>query len=132
MLLLLVFASPVFAACWGEIFEKQYLDLESIKPNSENNTISFWIKKYNKDIKQLLPMTNQKYLYSISRWNIDCTNQKSRISSMAVYDLKENLIYSDDFVPDWNSIIPGTYADAFYRIFCLVPFDKNPIITGKE
>lgn len=116
---------PVFAANWTEIFEKQYVDLESIKINKKDNTVQFWVKALRKDPKELFD--DKPYWYMINKWNISCYKY-SRIESINVYDLNEKIIYSDSYIPKWNDIIPDTYADGYYRLFCLIPFEQNPLL----
>lgn len=126
MLLSLQFLPVCFAANWVEIFEKQYLDIENVKTNKSHNTIQFWVKTLRKDPKELFD--NKPYWFMINKWNIDCDNKYSRIESVNVYDLKGKNIYSDSYIPKWNDIIPDTYADGYYRLFCLIPFEQNPLL----
>ena len=51
------------------------------------------------------------------------------MESFTVYDLKQNIIYSDDKATEWHHIIPDTYMDGYYRLFCLVPFEENPLLN---
>ena len=132
-LTLIIFTSPVFAVQWVEIFEKQYLDMSTLEPNYNNNTIKFWVKALRKDPKDTFPNYEGRlvpYWYSINKWNLDCSNKKERIEMVAVYDLKGKPIYWDEDIPEWNTIIPDTYADGFYRLFCVVPFINNPLLNG--
>jgi hypothetical protein len=126
LLFLLVSASPVFAAEWREIFEKKYIDMSSIERSGD--VITFWTKFLRKDAKEVFPINNKPYWYTISRWNIDCANKKARINVITVYDLKGDLMYSDEYNSEWNTIIPDTYADGFYRLFCLLPYEDNPLL----
>jgi len=126
LLLVLLFASPVFAAEWREIFEKKYIDMSSIERSGD--VITFWTKFLRKDAKEVFPINNKPYWYTISRWNIDCANKKERINVITVYDLKGDLMYSDEYNSEWNTIIPDTYADGFYRLFCLLPYEDNPLL----
>lgn len=126
LLLVLLFTSPVFAAEWREIFEKKYIDMSSIERSGD--VITFWTKFLRKDAKEVFPINNKPYWYTISRWNIDCANKKERINVITVYDLKGDLMYSDEYNSEWNTIIPDTYADGFYRLFCLLPYEDNPLL----
>jgi len=132
ILFLLMFLSvPAFAANWVEIFEKKYVDIESIMTDNQYKIVKFWTKNLRKDPKEKFPNYYGQmvdYWFSMNYWNIDCTNKKSRIVSYNVYDLNQKIIYSDDNNLDWNEIIPETYADGYYRLFCLVPFDNNPLL----
>ncbi|MBR6099436.1 hypothetical protein IKP85_06785 [bacterium] len=134
LILLLFVTTPVFAAQWLELFEKKYIDIESIDVNENYKIVKFWTKNLRKDPKEKFPNYMGKmtdYWYSMNRWNIDCINQKSRIETYTVYDLKQNIIYSDNNV-DWNPIIPETYADGYYRVFCMVDFKENPLINPTQ
>lgn len=127
LFLLLGFVSPVFAAEWREIFEKKYIDISSIERNGD--IITFWVKFLRKDSREVLPVLNKPYWYTIDRWNIDCLNKKERIDVMTAYGLKGDLIYSDEYNAEWNSIVPDTYSDLFYRLFCIVPYKDNPFLN---
>jgi hypothetical protein len=124
LVILLSITAPVFATDWKVIFEKKYLDISSIE--RKGDIITFWTKFLRKDSKELAPGLNKPYWYILHHWNMDCANKKERIDTLAIYGLKGELIYSDDYTPEWNTIIPDTYADGFYNIFCSVPYDENP------
>lgn len=129
ILSILTFSSSAFCAEWVEIFEKQYVDMSSIEVSLRTNSIEFWVKSLRKDPKEVFPLTNKPYWYTMNKWHMACTSKQERIEAMAVYDLKGNVMYSDNYKPEWNEIIPDTYADGYYRLFCSVPFDKNPIFN---
>lgn len=120
----LLFAAPVFATDWKEIFEKKYLDISSIE--RKGDIITFWTKFLRKDAKEVFPINNKPYWFTINHWNIDCLNKKVRIDVMTAYDLKGDLMYSDEYNAEWDTIIPDTYADGFYNMFCSVSYDENP------
>ena len=124
LFILLVFVSPVFAANWVEVFEKNYLDVSSLEQH--NNIVTFWVKSLRKDPKDVIPVLNKSYWFSLDRWNINCANKKERIDVVNVYGLKGELLYTDEYVPEWRTIVPDTYADGFYNMFCSVPFEDNP------
>lgn len=133
IILLLFFVSPVFASEWFEIFEKLYIDMSSLEVNPNKNTINFWVKALRKDSKDTFPNREGKeipYWYSINKWSLDCNNKKTRIEISAIYDLNGKVIYSDEYIPEWNTIIPDTYAEGFYRLFCIIPFEENPLLNG--
>ena len=119
LFLVLLFSTPVFAAEWREIFEKKYLDISSIE--RKDDIITFWTKFLRKDSKELAPGLNKPYWYVIHHWNINCANKKERIDTLAIYGLKGEVMYSDDYTPEWNTIIPDTYADGLYSLFCIAP-----------
>lgn len=127
LFILLFITLPAFSAEWIEIFEKQYVDMSSIAVNLKTDNIEFWVKSLRKDPKEVCPLTNKPYWYSMNKWSMNCHNRTERIEAMAVYDLQGKLIYSDNYKPEWNEIIPDTYADGYYRLFCSVPFDKNSL-----
>lgn len=130
VLLFMIFCiNSCYASIWVEIFEKQYLDVDSIVTNETSHNIKFWIKALRKNPKDMVPMVNKPYWYTLNLWNIDCENRYSRIESIYVYGLKNEILYSDSYIPDWNAIAPDTYAEGYYRLFCLLPFKENPIIN---
>lgn len=131
--LLMFLSMPVFAAEWVELFEKKYIDIESIDVNKNYKIVKFWTKNLRKDPKEKFPNYMGKmvdYWFTMDYWNIDCANKKSRIVSYNVYDLNQKIIYSDDKNLDWNNIIPETYADGYYRFFCMVDFKENPLLNN--
>ncbi len=127
LFLVLLFSTPVFAAEWREIFEKKYLDISSIE--RKDDIITFWTKFLRKDSKELAPGLNKPYWYVIHHWNINCANKKERIDTLAIYGLKGEVMYSDDYTPEWNTIIPDTYADGLYSLFCIAPYEENPLLN---
>ena len=127
---LLIILSPlVNAAQWIEIFEKQYIDFQSIELFPKENIIKFWVKALRKDPND--KFADLDYWYTMSKWNLSCNSKQTRIESIAIYDLKQKIIFSDDTTPNWNAIIPETYADGYYRLFCLIPFNENPLFKRR-
>lgn len=125
--LLIVLSLPVFASNWVQIFEKQYLDFESIKVDYKNNTVSFWVKALRKNATD--KFDGKDYWYMLDYYTYDCSQKKTSLDVMMVYDLKNNLIFSNEWsYHDWQTIAPDTYADGYYRMFCLVPFNENPLL----
>lgn len=121
---LLLFSLPAIAADWKEIFEKRYVDFETISYNQ--NQIKFWQKALRENPKD--KFDNKDYWYTMSYYNLDCKNKTVRTEAIAVYDLKGKPLYSDSYISEWETIFPDTYMDAYYRIFCLVPFEENPLL----
>ena len=133
-ILFLISVNVCFATEWYEIFEKQYLHLTTIEPHYKDNSVIFWVKALRKDASEKIP--NEKgetvpYWYSMAKWHLDCINKKERIEVLAIYDLKQKPIFWDETIPEWNTIVPDTYADGFYRLFCLLPFNENPLLENK-
>ena len=126
LFLVLLFTAPVLAAEWKEIFEKKYIDISSIERSGD--IITFWTKFLRKDAKEVFPINNKPYWFTINRWNIDCLNKKVRIDVMTAYDLKGDLMYSDEYNAEWDTIIPDSYSDLFYRLFCIAPYENNPLL----
>ena len=112
------------AAQWVEIFEKQYVDLTTIEVNTKTGIVNFWVKALRKDPSD--KFGGLDYWYTMDKWALNCSTKKSKIEAIAIYDLKQKLIFSNESFTQWDSIIPETYADGYYRLFCLAPFDENP------
>ena len=125
ILVLMLIANTCFAAKWVNFFEKQYIDFDSLEPTHETDTISFWIKRYSDNKEKFM---GKRFLFSINKMDISCKNKKARISETAVYGKKNKLIYNIEEKSNWDTIIPDTYADGYYRMFCLVPFKENPLL----
>lgn len=125
----LIILSPfVLAANWFEIYEKQYIDTESIEVYPKTNIVKFWVKTLRKDPNEKI--LGKDYWYMINKWALNCSDKKVSIQAIAVYDLKEKLLVSDSSSSyyTWDEIIPDSYADGFYRMYCLLPFDDNPLL----
>lgn len=123
----LILALPVLAADWKEIFEKKYIDFETITVNDYDKTIRFWEKALRKDVND--KYDGKPYWYTMSKFAISCSSKQSRIEAFAIYDLKGKILYSDNYKPEWNEIFPDTYADGYYRLFCIVDFLQNPLLN---
>lgn len=126
LFLLLIFAVPVFASQWFQIFEKQSIDMESINTYGKQNIIKFWVKAEPKDKTQ--KYLDKEYSYVLSYFALSCKDKKSRIESIIIYDKNLKILHSDNDVPNWENIIPDTYSDGYYKAFCLIPFKKNPLL----
>ena len=126
LLSFIVFIPSSFASRWVEILEKQYIDFESIEIYPQKKIIKFWIKALRKSPQD--KFDNKDYWYSVEKWALSCSGKYSRLEAINFYDLKEKLIYNDSMLPEWNLIVPDSNADAYYRLFCLVPFNENPLL----
>lgn len=125
---LLFLISPVFASEWKSLFEKKYIDFETISYN--DNEISFWHKTLRTDPKEKID--GQDYWFVLSKYTFNCKTQKIKTEAIGVYDLKGLPIMTHDFEEEWETIYPDTYIDAYYRMFCLVPFEDNPLLNARH
>lgn len=138
-LTLLISFCPAFAVNkdYFEIFEKKYLNTKRIDLYKSLDIVSFWVKSLNKDVNNKeywLPTASGipiQWWYTMSNIQIDCKNNKSRTKTIAFYDLKKRLIDQSDNFSEWSNIVPDTYADGYYRLFCLVPYDENYSLNGR-
>lgn len=128
IVLLFVFSLPVLASNWAELFEKQYVDLETIELNPNTKIVKFWVKALRKNPKDKIEGKN--YWFSMNQIAIKCETKEARIESIAFYDLQKELITSDSSYYKWEPIIPDSYSEAYYRLFCLFPFDRNPLLNN--
>lgn len=118
------------ASNWIEILEKKYIDADTISINNMGY-VSFWIKALRKQDEELA-LIGKNFWYSLDKHTIDCKYKKISSEVIMIYDLKEKLIFSDELPSyQWHSIAPDTYADAYYNLFCLVPFEENPLTKNK-
>lgn len=128
-IVLLLCINLSYSAEWKSFFDDKYIDFENITTNNKENTITFWAKNIYKTNKPKIE--NRKIDMSVHKWVIDCKNKKSNIQSSRLYK-NNNLVYSEDNIKDFQDIAPDTYADAYYRMFCLIPFEENPLINSKH
>jgi hypothetical protein len=56
-------------------------------------------------------------------------NNSTSYNHFTKLNKRKNLIYSDDVVSDWNEIIPNTYAEGYYRLFCIALYKDNPSLN---
>ena len=114
-------------ANWFELLDKKYVDVSTTSINNMGY-VSFWIKALNKNGDEVSKIW-KNYWYSVDKFSLDCKNKKISTDVVMIYDLKEKLIYSDELpYHEWHSIAPDTYADAYYRYFCIFPFEENPLL----
>ena len=131
LVLLLFFTNICYADDWLEILEKKYINIPNIS-TYKKQYVSFWIKAYRKDGEELALIGNN-FEYSIDKFTIDCKNKKSSVDSITIYDKQGKVLFFDELVKhDWHEIAPDTYADAYYRLFCLIPFSKNPFLNKSK
>ena len=130
IIMFLILATNIcYAARWFEILDKKYIDISSIDVNPLEH-VTFWIKALKKPGETITGI-GSNFWYSLDKFTVDCRNKRVSTDVIMIYDLKEKLIYSDELrTHDWHSIAPDTYADAYYRYFCIVPFDENPLLQN--
>lgn len=116
IVLLFVFSLPVLASNWVELFEKKYVDMETVEFNPRTQIVTFWLKALRTDPKDKI--LDKDYWYTLSHWNISCKDRTTKIENIVVYDLKGNIISSGYKDYNWEAIIPDTYAEGYYKIFC--------------
>jgi hypothetical protein len=125
--LLFCFMLPCSASNWLEMFEKKYIDLESIQLDYKNNQITFWLKSLRKDATE--KFEGMEFWYTLDQFTIDCSQKRASLNVLMVYDLKQKLIFSNEWeYKDWQTIAPDTYIEGYYRYFCLIPFNDNPLL----
>jgi len=105
-----------------------YYDISSIKKVNKN-IIRVWTERiFNEegktDILSFLKRIgkapdNPDILRSIKNlWEIDCVNEKSKISFQIIYDEKGKGLHSDHEITEWEYIIPGTADEILKNIVC--------------
>ena len=79
---------------------------------THNKFPSFWVRGYHK--------RNPKARYRVSktRYTVSCFQKTISTSTIAYYDAEDNMLWREGstFAQD---IIPGTYGDEYYRLFCV-------------
>ena len=120
LFLLLGFVSPVFAATWEQISEKTWIDIDSIKTNPYvKNVKSAWFKSLNPGNWEL--ENNKKVWYQLDLIEFKCNENLISLRSYTSYDLKGNVISSDDWQDyRWHVVIPESVGERKYHIVCEV------------
>lgn len=131
LITMLFLLSSAQANDWLQILDKKYINIPTIT-TSKKQYVSFWIKAYRKEGEKL-DLIGENFDYSLDKFTVDCKNKKDSLDNITIYDNRGKIIFSDELKQhDWHDIAPDTYADAYYRLFCLVPFKKNPLINPKR
>ncbi|MDD3237627.1 MAG: hypothetical protein PHV37_05960 [Candidatus Gastranaerophilales bacterium] len=134
LLITALFLSTIqtYATNWVPITNdnKNFIDTESIEYFTDTlnyrstNKYSFWTKSLN-DKTQLYTFIEKNYhkkpWYKLNKQVVDCTNKKLGLESLIVYDLKEQVITSDEYnilLSDWHSIVPDSYGELLYDVVC--------------
>lgn len=103
------------AANWVEYGYKTYIDLSSWSRNG--NYVSAWVKRLNTGDWELV--NNKKVWYSIEYIEAACSTRKLSINSAVKYDLKGNVISSDDFGSTYfHKVIPDSIGEDLYYSLC--------------
>lgn len=107
---------PCFSTEWVQTGAKRYIDKSSID-RSNFGYVRFWEKALNDGTKE--DVDGKKIWYTMGYYDLKCSNKTSRILSLAVYDIKGKLIFSDtNSKTPFEPIIPETYTESYYNIFC--------------
>src|SRR5574343_175624 len=108
-------------ANWKEIGNKGYIDIDSIKYQSDK--INFWMKYLNtgyfKNIK------GKKIWYELAYESIDCTNNTSAIIYFIDYGLNNKLIYENFDSSEFTPIAPDTNGETLKKIVCNLNLKSN-------
>lgn len=123
-LLLFLPAQIVYSAPsrWLQVGEKQYIDAYSIKSYGVSTLQSVWIKYLNDNNDPFKRIENdyKKFpWYMFNQAIIDCENKKMAIKHVAVYDLKKDLIESNEFPLFWSDIIPESRGEIIHGVVCI-------------
>ena len=116
LVVFLITLSPCFSTEWKQITDKKYMDVESIDYNDISHIVSFWVKNLRSASKDKI--NGKDYWYYIAKIQIKLPTRQYKITTMALYDLKNNLIETDNGeFAKWEDIIPDTYMEGYYKIF---------------
>jgi hypothetical protein len=133
--ILIVFALMMFSSAhateWFEVFEKMYLDLDTITFDQRKKQVSFWIKALNLDAKE--EINGQKIWFVTTQYTINCKNNKYKNEAFYVYNTKGNEIANITNPTEWEQIVPGTRMAGYEMLMCRLlevnpkvkKFDKN-------
>lgn len=121
---------PAFARNWVEFAHKMYIDTDSIEPYIDGIRVSrkeeyvFWTKNLNdgsEPYKDWEKTYNKKIWYDLSKNVISCQQKTLMLKSIAIYDLKGNVIHADEIpfaYQEAYSIIPDSVGEIIYSIVC--------------
>lgn len=120
-ILLFTNASVCFASHWFTMFDKSYLDLESLKVDGQY--VYGWIKRLNPGDWEL---ENNKKVYSKMIYYVaDCSGKKLDTIAVITYGGNNQVLSSFDISANYNprygnwfSVAPETYGEATYQVLC--------------
>lgn len=138
LFLMLCFALPSLAANWVEVGYKRYIDSSSLKRsygygynnNRSPQSASAWFKTLNSGNWEKL---NNKQIWFLKDFvSADCTLKKIRINTSVCYDLKGNVIGSNDVPGSWQNVVPDSVGEQTYTALCCTPNYFNRKYINKE
>ena len=127
-LFILLFSSTCYAVDWFYVWDKEYIDADSIYVNPNTQRILFTNKRLRKNPKD--KVNNKDYWYTIWQDSIDCKELMYTDLSVAVYGLDNKLIDSAVIPEEWYTIQPMTMPRMYYVILCGMPIEQNPLLNG--
>lgn len=127
-LFILLFSSTCYAVDWFHVFDKYYIDADSIYVNP--NTRRIWYTDKRLRINPKEKVNNKDYWYTIWKCSIDCENLMYTDLHASVYGLDNKLIASQIIPEEWYTIQPMTMPRMYYVILCGMPIEQNPLLNG--
>ena len=117
-----------YSAEWKEVSNIWELDTSSIHKSYNGNT-KFWVREvYTKEKISNLKKIQQKhgikkdyskYSYTLSMYELNCSERKIGISSNVSYDKNNEVIEKMDFeFPDMESIVPDSEGENIIQYVC--------------
>ena len=120
-ILLFTSASVCFASHWFTMFDKSYLDLDSLKVDGQY--VYGWIKRLNPGDWAL--EKNKKVSSKMIYYVADCNSKKLEILASTTYGGNNQVLSSFDVSANYNpkygnwfSVVPETYGEVTYQFLC--------------
>lgn len=117
LILLLVLASPVFAADWFQYAPKGWLDKDSVQVYDD--TVTIWFKDLNPG--DWAKINNKKVWYRMNQIRANCRKKTLTILSVAEYDLNNKVLFSYNFKSyeqEEEPIIPESVGEWKFLFMC--------------
>ena len=127
-IILMLLSLNSYSASWEQVSSIWELDTSSIH-KSYNGNVKFWVKEvYTKDKISNLKKIHQKhkikkdyskYSYTLSMYELNCSERKIGISSNISYDKSNEIIerFEIEF-PDMESIVPNSEGENIVQYVC--------------
>jgi hypothetical protein len=69
-------------------------------------------------VKLVDTKSTAKGAYTVEQWAVDCQLKKIKLFSFLKYDVKGNVVGSNDSETGWESTVPDSLGEQLYRGMC--------------
>ena len=101
---------------WQKVAQNNYINPEAIV-NIDNSKYSFLLKAYNKG--QYEPIYGKEIWYTLSEYNIDCSEHSYKIGIIDAYGYEDNFVNGDyNRYAEFQPIVQGSAVGEVEKLLC--------------